>query len=149
MSFSISITITLDLSPAELETLDRSIAEGKATSLAKDLEAAGIPWGREEEITMLVKHRIWEIRRLHQVHDNMIRLRAQEIGGAVMGEQYDLIALEQEILADLCARGAKPEEVMAAMLNVEAMHAQLAAYAVTWDATVAAMRQEDGRHVQA
>jgi hypothetical protein len=55
-------------------------------------------------------------------------------------QQADLIALEQEIYADLRRLSFPPEEVMAAMIDIESRQSQLAAYAVTWDATVAAMR---------
>lgn len=55
-------------------------------------------------------------------------------------QQSDLIALEREIWNDLRSQGASREELMAAMINLEAEHAALLAYARQWDATVQAQQ---------
>jgi hypothetical protein len=74
----ISITLNFELSDAELKTIDRVMEETAQSPLAADLRAAGLRWGREEELIMQIRGRLWELRRLHATMDNVIELRTQQ-----------------------------------------------------------------------
>jgi hypothetical protein len=75
-----TVTLTLELKAEELETLDRSIAEAAQTDLGKELVANGFNWDREDELRLMLLNRLRELRRLHDISDNLNSLRAQEMG---------------------------------------------------------------------